>query len=83
MIKLKVVYNEIDRRVVEIFAEDIFIAKILKSFYIKKKPFPETFQSIEQARSWFLEFEKNADCGCGPFSVISDCNAEHVSRRKE
>ena len=29
----------------------------------------------------FLEFEKNADCGCGPFSVISDCNAEHVSRR--
>ena len=59
MFEIKVIDNEDDKNVYDVFADEVLIGKILKSFYKKKKiSFPGKVKDLEEARGFFHDFEK-------------------------
>lgn len=60
MIEVRVIDNQEDKTVLDVLADEEIIGKMLKVFYRKVKiPYPKVFENINEAKSFFYNFEKN------------------------
>jgi SOS response regulatory protein OraA/RecX len=58
MIKIRAIMNDKDSRLLDIFADDILIATVLKFFFRKSLSFPSRLDNLAEAKKWFNEMEK-------------------------
>lgn len=58
MIIIEAVDNEYDEKLLDLFAGELFLGKILKSFYKGLLPFPKEVKDLDEAKRWFYNLEK-------------------------
>lgn len=56
--KIQGIDNERDKNILDLFVDDIYIGKLLKSFFVKYLSLPKNVNSIEEGRTWFYETER-------------------------